>query len=833
MNDASPTFGEGQISYYTSSTYQITLDLLTNGGRGYVALDDFTFKPGMCRGKPDVADTGLAPTPSTAPVTNPPAGNSSSVWDCNFEQGLCSYTQPKDDQFDWTRAHGKTATANTGPAFDHTKGTDGGYYMYIETSNPQHANDTAHLASQPVNDGQPKCLTFWYHMFGPHVNTLNVYTKVGANYGRPIWTHQRSIDANWHQATVSLTNTHTYTIVFEGVRGTSWDGDIALDDIRVTDGACGASSLGLKCTFEDGNICGFTQSHNDKFDWTRYRRSTGSFGTGPNSDHTLGTASGYYMYTEASAPRHHGDKAQIISPSQPSTAGACLQFWYHMYGRQMGNLNVYLQQGGQITGTIFNISGNQGNRWIKAEMTVTSPSSSWEVVFEGIVGSGILSDIAIDDVSITSGACGASQGDCNFDKDTCTWSNVGGDDFDWLRGSGSTPSRYTGPSVDHTQGDTSGGYMFMESSAPRHTGDKIWLVSQPFPAFTSKTKCFNFWFHMYGAGIGTLNVYMDSTDNTTHMLLWSQHDSKGDNWLQGQMPLPPQSKEYQIRFEGVKGSSAYGDMALDDISFTSSSSCIYKPTTANVTQMVTPSPVPTPTPTAFVSNSPFDCAFEKNLCTWAQDRSDVFDWTRSQGPTGTTATGPTTDHTYGTANGWYMYMETSAPRKTNDTARLVSQQIQAQQAYCFTFWYHMYGAHVNQFNVYIRTGNNLGNPVWERQQSQGNTWIQGQVSVPAQPGATNLVFEGIRGPSFRGDIGLDDIRATPGICNNQATVACTFESGLCGWNQDKSDNFDWTSHTGTTSSAGTGPTSDHTLRTRAGQHDLRLQWNLPFMNPPI
>lgn len=51
MNDASPTFGEGQISYYTSSTYQITLDLLTNGGRGYVALDDFTFKPGMCRGQ--------------------------------------------------------------------------------------------------------------------------------------------------------------------------------------------------------------------------------------------------------------------------------------------------------------------------------------------------------------------------------------------------------------------------------------------------------------------------------------------------------------------------------------------------------------------------------------------------------------------------------------------------------------------------------------------------------------------------------------------------------------------------------------------------------------
>ena len=49
-----------------------------------------------------------------------------------------------------------------------------------------------------------------------------------------------------------------------------------------------------------------------------------------------------------------------------------------------------------------------------------------------------------------------------------------------------------------------------------------------------------------------------------------------------------------------------------------------------------------------------------------------------------------------------------------------------------------------------------------------------------------------------------------------ASVACTFETGLCGWTQDHSDDFDWTSHTGTTATSGTGPNNDHTLRTRAG-----------------
>lgn len=52
---------------------------------------------------------------------------------------------------------------------------------------------------------------------------------------------------------------------------------------------------------------------------------------------------GHYMYTESSAPRRRGDKAWLLSPAYPSTIGSCLQFYYHMYGAQIGTLNVYLQ----------------------------------------------------------------------------------------------------------------------------------------------------------------------------------------------------------------------------------------------------------------------------------------------------------------------------------------------------------------------------------------------------------------------------------------------------------------------------------------------------------
>lgn len=46
------------------------------------------------------------------------------------------------------------------------------------------------------------------------------------------------------------------------------------------------------------------------------------------------------MYIEATGKRK-GDKAQLISPTFTKTSGRCLQFWYHMYGSNIGRLNIY------------------------------------------------------------------------------------------------------------------------------------------------------------------------------------------------------------------------------------------------------------------------------------------------------------------------------------------------------------------------------------------------------------------------------------------------------------------------------------------------------------
>ena len=75
-----------------------------------------------------------------------------------------------------------------------------------------------------------------------------------------------------------------------------------------------------------------------------------------------------------------------------------------------------------------------------------------------------------------------------------------------------------------------------------------------------------------------------------------------------------------------------------------------------------------------------------------------------------------------------------------------------------------------------------------------------------------VVFEGVKGGSYTGDIAIDDVKIMSGSCPPPGD--CSFEKGFCTWtNTQKGDIFDWIIGGGITPSYSTGPSKDHTTGT--------------------
>lgn len=76
-----------------------------------------------------------------------------------------------------------------------------------------------------------------------------------------------------------------------------------------------------------------------------------------------------------------------------------------------------------------------------------------------------------------------------------------------------------------------------------------------------------------------------------------------------------------------------------------------------------------------------------------------------------------------------MYIETSAPRRTGDKARLISPTYQPTSGRCMSFSYHMHGNGIGTLNVYLRQQNRLGPPIWTSSGDKGFQWNPAQVTL--------------------------------------------------------------------------------------------------------
>ena len=144
------------------------------------------------------------------------------------------------------------------------------------------------------------------------------------------------------------------------------------------------------------------------------------------------------------------------------------------------------------------------------------------------------------------------------------WTNDLDDWLDWTVNSGPTDSSGTGPDTDHNPGTTTGKYLYAESSNCFNieavlTGPCFDLNSVAIPQL-------RFWYHMYGATMGTLSVDVGDSSCSGWENLWTLSGNQENTWHQAVVDLSVYSgSTVRIRFRGFTGSGSTSDMAIDDV----------------------------------------------------------------------------------------------------------------------------------------------------------------------------------------------------------------------------------------------------------------------------
>ena len=156
------------------------------------------------------------------------------------------------------------------------------------------------------------------------------------------------------------------------------------------------------------------------------------------------------------------------------------------------------------------------------------------------------------------------------------------------------------------------------------------------------------------------------------------------------------------------------------------------------------------------------CNFENEgneMCGWSPISDTKFEWQRKSGATPQQDSGPINDYTYETSVGHYIYMETSAPRRRGDIAKIQSPQLSSTTGVvCVSFAHYMWGQKLGTLDLYLSESSVGTKLIWEQNGNKGPQWTQLKLLVKTTANeAFHLIFEGIVGLRDYSDIALDEI----------------------------------------------------------------------------
>ncbi|XP_010166278.1 MAM and LDL-receptor class A domain-containing protein 1, partial [Antrostomus carolinensis] len=438
---------------------------------------------------------------------------------------------------------------------------------------------------------------------------------------------------------------------------------------------------------------------------------------------------------------------------------------------------------------------------------------------------------------------------CDFETDLCGWKPLSLADADWNIMKEQAPLDRRLPGRGHTTNTEHGSFIFFSGSHQVNTKVSMSHLGSPFLVKLSPgLSCcqVRFWYRL--SQDSQLSVFKRTALGGS---LEKLHDISGLPKMQWtKVNIPVESAAEDLPFQIILRATILttnATVAVDDISITEECRAVNKSL-----------------PSVSQESEAAACDFERESCGWFETaNADDFDWVRSSSSALAPAfqkQAPPKDHTYNTSEGHFMFILKNSS-SISQVARLRSPKFRQTGSNCsLSFWYYNYGQSVGAAEMQLLV-DGLKQPtvLWRAYYNEGNQWLKAVIQLGRLPHPFQLSLDKISLGFYDGVSAIDDIafencalpppvlscdspnhfwcRDTKAcidsllVCdlvdncgdgsdedNCNPDLQCNFENGLCNWEQDVEDDFDWIRIQGPTPTVNTGPLKDHTTGTARGHY---------------
>ncbi len=196
----------------------------------------------------------------TEPSTGGCTGSVGAPYSEGFENTTGAWSQSSADDLNWTVDASGTPSSNTGPS----SASQGSYYIYVEASGngTGYPNKRAIITSPcfDLSGMTNPSFDFDYHMYGAtDMGTIDLEasTDNGGSWSS-IWNETGNKGNQWNSASVDLSAYAggTVQLRFNRVTGSTWQADIAIDNVSLTEPAPPTCDDGIQNGDETGVDCG-------------------------------------------------------------------------------------------------------------------------------------------------------------------------------------------------------------------------------------------------------------------------------------------------------------------------------------------------------------------------------------------------------------------------------------------------------------------------------------------------------------------------------------------------------------------------------------------------